>query len=75
MKSVVVTRRDVAMLDLLARGASYELMALDLGISLNTLKSGMKRLYEKIGAVNSPHAISIAIGMGVLQPIVPESEK
>jgi DNA-binding CsgD family transcriptional regulator len=60
---------DVAVLDLLAKGAGYELIALDLGVSVNTVKSRLKRLYTKMGAVNSPHAVSIAIGLGLIQPI------
>jgi DNA-binding CsgD family transcriptional regulator len=54
------------MLQLLADGKSYAEIASILGISVNTVKATLRRLYARIGAANGTHAAAIAMRAGLV---------
>jgi LuxR family maltose regulon positive regulatory protein len=50
----------------MSRGFTREEIALDAGISVNTVKSAVRKIYHKLGAVNQADAIRIASIRGIL---------
>ena len=44
-------------MDLLAKGLSYKLIAVNLGISPETVKMHLKNIYRKLGVQNKVEAI------------------
>jgi two-component system, NarL family, nitrate/nitrite response regulator NarP len=53
-----LTEREKAMLAALARGRTNTELAMDLGISINTVKFHLRNLYEKLGLRNRSQAIA-----------------
>jgi len=58
----MLTERQVQMLASLARGLSNRDMALEYGLSLNTVKYHLKELYRTLGVANRAEAAAIAVG-------------
>ncbi len=58
--------RELLVLQMLSQGVSYQDIAVELGVSLDTIKGHLKRVYKKLGAKSGPHAVSIAIGRGMI---------
>lgn len=50
--------REIAVLRLLKEGATNEEIAATLGIKLTTVKTYLRRIYERLGALNRAHAVS-----------------
>jgi DNA-binding CsgD family transcriptional regulator len=44
----------------LAHGVAYEELAVELGISVDTIKSHMKKIFIRLGAKNGCHAVALA---------------
>ena len=65
---VALTRPEVQVLTLLARGRSYAEIAEELSLSVDAIKSRLKRMYAKLEAANGAHAVSIGIGMRLVLP-------
>ena len=63
---VSLSDREVGILRLLAEGHDKSVMANELYISENTIKTHLSRIYQKIGAVNAAHAVAIAFRAGIL---------
>lgn len=63
---VPLTKREKAMLLSLSQGLTREEIAGAHNISINTVKSELKTIYSKIGAVNSADAVRIAAVLGLL---------
>ncbi|MDR2103021.1 MAG: LuxR C-terminal-related transcriptional regulator [Treponema sp.] len=61
-----LSRRETLILTGLSRGLTREEIALDGGISVNTVKSAIRSIYNKLGAVNRADAIRIASARGFL---------
>lgn len=61
-----LSKRELTVLQAVARGLTREEIALEQYISLNTVKSAVKSIYGKLGANNMADAVSIAIAMGCL---------
>ncbi|MDR2181758.1 MAG: LuxR C-terminal-related transcriptional regulator [Treponema sp.] len=61
-----VTRSETAILRLFSQGCTVEEVSDESGLSENTLKSMIKRIYEKLGAVNRADAIRIATSLGLI---------
>ena len=59
--------RKVEILEMLARGLSYEQIALALGISVNTVRSHVRDIYTALGASTKVEAVLIAIERGLLK--------
>ena len=68
IKALGLTRREVEMLDFLARGKSNKEIARDLKLSPNTVKTHLANLYEKLGVKNRTQAVSKAVELS-LNPI------
>ncbi|GHV90928.1 hypothetical protein AGMMS50268_14310 [Spirochaetia bacterium] len=64
--SIILSRRERAVLHSLSRGLTREEIAGEEGISLNAIKENIKHLYTKLGALNRADAIRIATTLGFL---------
>jgi LuxR family maltose regulon positive regulatory protein len=64
---VFLPRRELRMLVGLSRGLTRQELAEEGKSSINTVKSVIKSLYNKLGAVNSADAVRIATSMGILK--------
>ena len=62
-----LTGREQGVLELLADGCSYDEIAQSLKISLNTVRTHVRGLYEKLGSVNKTEAVMLALHLGLLQ--------
>jgi LuxR family maltose regulon positive regulatory protein len=72
---VFLPRREMKVLIGLSRGLTRQEMAEEWNSSINTIKSIVKSLYNKLGAVNSADAVRIATSMGILKNGDPGREK
>jgi LuxR family maltose regulon positive regulatory protein len=72
---VFLPRRELKILIGLSRGLTRQEMAEDGKSSINTVKSVIKSLYDKLGAVNSADAVRIATSMGILKNGDPGRDK
>lgn len=61
-----LSSRELEVLTELSNGQSYEDIAETLEVSLDTVKSHMKRIFVKLGARNGAHAVGKAYRMGLL---------
>ncbi|MDR2181120.1 MAG: LuxR C-terminal-related transcriptional regulator [Treponema sp.] len=61
-----LSRRELETLAGLAQGLTGEEVAADLNLSINTVKSVIKRVYNKLGALNKADAVRIADNLGLL---------
>jgi LuxR family maltose regulon positive regulatory protein len=61
-----LSRREREILTLLSQGLTREEIADDSGLSVNTVKSTLRSIYNKLGAVNRAAAIRIAGSRGIL---------
>jgi LuxR family maltose regulon positive regulatory protein len=64
---VFLPRRELRVLIGLSRGLTRQELAENGNSSINTVKSVIKSLYNKLGAVNSADAVRIATNMGILK--------
>ncbi|MDR0402482.1 MAG: LuxR C-terminal-related transcriptional regulator [Treponema sp.] len=62
-----LSRREQDVLVSLFQGLTQDEIALSISKSVNTVKSVIKRIYEKLGAVNRTDAIRIAMSRGLLE--------
>ena len=62
-----LTRREVTLLKLLARGMSNKAIARDLGISDGTVKTHARSIFSKLGANNRTQAVAVAGRRGILR--------
>lgn len=60
--------REVAILELVARGISFSQAAQQLFISPHTVKTHVKNIYRKLEAHSRPHAVYIARQRGLIAP-------
>jgi DNA-binding CsgD family transcriptional regulator len=63
-----LTGREIQVLDLIARGHNYEVIGEELGVTVDTVKSHMRRIFRKLKARNGPHAVAIGIGLHLIIP-------
>jgi LuxR family maltose regulon positive regulatory protein len=64
---VFLSRRELSVFKGLARGLTRDELAEDGDISINTVKSVIRSVYSKLGAVNRADAVRIGTGMGILK--------
>lgn len=62
-----LTLREIQVLELLAEGKGNREIAHVLAISDETVKSHLKRLYEKLGAADRAHAVAIALRQRLIE--------
>ncbi len=65
-----LTQRELEALQLLPSGLSYKGIALELAVSLNTVKSHLKSVYRKLGARSRYEALNRAGQLGLLSTSV-----
>lgn len=66
-----LTARERETLRLVARGHSNHETADGLGLSVETVKSHLRRVLGKLGARNRCHAVALAYELGVFTPSAP----
>ncbi|MDR1596464.1 MAG: LuxR C-terminal-related transcriptional regulator [Treponema sp.] len=71
---VFLSRRELLVFKGLSRGLTREELAKEENVSINTVKSIIKSVYNKLGAVNRADAVRIATSMGILKNSDPESD-
>jgi LuxR family maltose regulon positive regulatory protein len=64
--AVFLSRRELSVFKGLSRGLTREELAEEGDISINTVKSVIRSVYNKLGAVNRADAVRIGTGMGLL---------
>lgn len=64
---VLLTNVERRVLDELARGLSYAQIGLVLDISVNTVRSRIRTLFDKLGAASSTEAVALAAQRGLLR--------
>jgi DNA-binding NarL/FixJ family response regulator len=52
----------------LGRGLTYEQVAITLGVSINTVRTHVRTVYEKLGAASKTEAVMLALQRGLVQP-------
>ena len=65
--SLGITGREREVLQLLAAGRSNKEIARDLGLSPNTVKTHVARLFEKLGVARRTEAIGLARELGIVR--------
>jgi DNA-binding NarL/FixJ family response regulator len=65
--SSALSNREMHILESLAAGKSNKMIARDLSLSEDTVKSHLRRVYEKIGAADRAHAVAIALRMQIIE--------
>ena len=65
--SLGITGREREVLQLLAAGRSNKELARDLGLSPNTVKTHVARLFEKLGVARRTEAIGLARELGIVR--------
>lgn len=63
-----LSTRELDVLRLLARGSSTEAVAAELYVSVNTVRSHVRRILEKLEAHSKLEAVAIAVRDGILAP-------
>jgi DNA-binding NarL/FixJ family response regulator len=64
-----LSRRQREVLALLSHGHSYEHIALALGVSVNTVRTHLRTIYERLGASTKVEAVLIARELGLLDDL------
>lgn len=62
----ILSKAEIGILEGLSQGLTREEIAETENISLNTVKTQIKSIYSKLGAINGMHAINIAMAQGIL---------
>ena len=68
MRNQSITKRDIEFLDIWSRGHENCHVAQALGISIQTVKSGARRILGKLKAANRTEACVIALSRGLIPP-------
>ena len=61
-----LTSREISILLKLSKGLDREEIAEEFSLSINTLRSQIRKIYMKLGAVNKADAVRIAINSGII---------
>ena len=72
VKDNPLSKRELCVLQLVAQGLTREEIALEQYISMNTVKSTITSIYNKLNASNKADAVSIAITKGYIEGHTPE---
>jgi DNA-binding NarL/FixJ family response regulator len=63
-----LTPKERRVLDMLSDGASYAEIGRGLDIGVNTVRTHIRSLYEKLGVQNGAQAVSLGWSLGLLRP-------
>ena len=66
LKDLGITKRELEILELIARGMSNREIAEQLFVSENTVKTHSSRLFDKLSAKRRTQAVQIAKEMGLI---------
>ncbi|MCG6551925.1 MAG: helix-turn-helix transcriptional regulator [Candidatus Magnetominusculus sp. LBB02] len=61
------TARELEIINLISKGSTNDQISMHLSISVNTVKSHIAHLLEKIGAKNKTHAVALSYEHGILR--------
>lgn len=64
----LLSKREIEVLRYIARGHSNADTGGYLFISEDTVKTHLKRIYRKLGAINAPHAVALAYTCRIFLP-------
>jgi len=70
-EQAVLSRRELEILELVAKGLSNARIAADLYITEGTVKRHLTNIYRKLGAASRIHAVNAAIAARVIKPPKP----
>jgi len=62
-----LTARETSVIEALANGGTYLSIAADLGIGINTVRTHVRSIYEKVGAESRTEAVNLAWNSGLLR--------
>ena len=62
--AIALSRREIEVLTLAARGETYDNISALLSITKDTAKAHMENARHKIGAINKAHAVALAVSQG-----------
>lgn len=62
----MLTKRQVQVLKMAADGLLNKQIAIELGISPQTVKNHLYAVYQHLGAINRAHAVFLACRMGII---------
>jgi DNA-binding NarL/FixJ family response regulator len=65
-EQVRLTPREHEVLELLAEGLQLEMIAVRLGIGLETVRTHLRKASDRLGAANRTQAVAIAIRRGLI---------
>jgi DNA-binding NarL/FixJ family response regulator len=63
----LLTPRQLEILQLLSAGHSYEQIGLALDLSVNTIRSHLRTIYDRLGASSKVEAVMIGVELGLLE--------
>lgn len=66
-KAYHITTREKQVLELLARGYSYRMIAIEQGISIETVRKHLKNIYQKLHVQCGPEAVAKAIRERIIE--------
>ncbi len=61
-----LTLREMEVLELLTKGFTYRMAAYELGISTETIRTYIKRIYNKLHVHSNTEAVAVAMGKGMV---------
>ena len=64
----LLTEKEIAVLSLVAQGHGNKMIAAEIFVSEETVKSRMRSILSKLNARDRTHAVMLAIQRGFLQP-------
>jgi len=62
-----LTARETSVIEALANGGTYLSITADLGIGINTVRTHIRSIYEKVGAESRTEAVNLAWNSGLLR--------
>jgi DNA-binding NarL/FixJ family response regulator len=63
-----LTEREIQVLKMVASGTPNKVIACELALAEPTVKSHLKNIFQKLGANDRTHAVTIAIRRGYINP-------
>jgi DNA-binding NarL/FixJ family response regulator len=63
-----LTEREIEVLKMVAGGTPNKVIASEMGLAEPTVKSHLKNIFQKLGANDRSHAVTIAIRRGYIDP-------
>jgi DNA-binding NarL/FixJ family response regulator len=68
MARPLLTRREVQVMQGIAKGLATAQVAVSLGITRKSVENHKQRIFAKLGVQSQAHAVAVAVGSGLLDP-------